>query len=66
LAQLTSWADLTDDVDKLAPFIIIRLLNMTAIDATVDGIEDLLTSYRSGRQLVLCDAPAHSTAHETR
>jgi SulP family sulfate permease len=55
---------LTDRIDKLPPIVIVRLRNMTAIDATgLRALEDLAERLRaSGRTLLLCGAreqPAH-------
>ena len=51
-------AEMTEDVDKLTRVIIIRLRNMTAIDATgLMAIEDLADKlHKQGLQLLLCDA----------
>src|SRR6185295_10360333 len=50
--------DATADPNKLAPIVILRLRNMTAIDATglhaLEELSDRLTA--SGRRLVLCGA----------
>ena len=50
--------DATTDLSKFAPIVILRLRNMTAIDATgvhaLEGLSDRLK--RSGRTLVLCGA----------
>ena len=50
--------DATADLDAFAPIVILRLRNMTAIDATglhaLERLSDRLT--RSGRTLVLCGA----------
>ncbi len=50
--------DLTSDVERLAPIVILRLRNMTAIDATgLHALESLSDRLRaSGRALVLCGA----------
>ncbi len=50
--------EMTDEVDKLTRVIIIRLRNMTAIDATgLMAIEDLADKLaKQGLQLLLCDA----------
>jgi SulP family sulfate permease len=47
------------DLDDLRPIVILRLRNMTAIDATgLKGIEDFADAIRqSGRTLLLCGAP---------
>jgi SulP family sulfate permease len=51
-------AEATVDLNKFAPILILRLRNMTAIDATglhaLEGLSDRLT--QSGRHLVLCGA----------
>jgi SulP family sulfate permease len=50
--------DATADLSTLAPIVILRLRNMTAIDATglhaLEALSDRLT--QSGRSLVLCGA----------
>ena len=48
-----------DHADALAPIVIMRLRNMTAIDATgLRALEDLADElHRSGRTLILCGAP---------
>ena len=50
-------------LDALKPVVILRLRNMTAIDATgLKAIEDFADAVnRSGRQLLLCGAPAQPT-----
>src|SRR5688572_4801702 len=50
-------------LDELKPVVILRLRNMTAIDATgLKAIEDFADSvHRSGRALVLCGAPSQPT-----
>jgi len=47
-----------DEIDELEPIVIIRLRNMTAIDATgLRALEDLADRlHRSGRELILCGA----------
>ncbi len=55
---------ITNQMDELTPIIIIRLRNMTAIDATgMRALEDLAEQlHASGRTLILCGArqqPAH-------
>jgi sulfate permease, SulP family len=47
-----------DDIDELPPIVIVRLRNMTAIDATgMRALEDLADRLRrSGRTLLLCGA----------
>ena len=51
-------ADATADLSRLAPIVILRLRNMTAIDATgLHALETLADRLeRSGRHLVLCGA----------
>jgi SulP family sulfate permease len=48
-----------DNADALAPIVIMRLRNMTAIDATgLRALEDLADGlHRTGRTLILCGAP---------
>src|SRR5580765_1487070 len=52
-------ARITDHVDSIAPIVIVRLRNMTAIDATgLRALEDLADRlHGSGRELILCGAP---------
>ncbi len=52
-------ARITDHVDSLAPIVIVRLRNMTAIDATgLRALEDLADRLHGvGRELILCGAP---------
>jgi SulP family sulfate permease len=52
-------AEETADVSKLAPIVVLRLRNMTAIDATgLHALEQLADRLkRSGRTLLLCGAP---------
>jgi sulfate permease, SulP family len=52
------FADIFDQLDRLPPIIILRLRNMTAIDATgLGAIEDLADQlHESGRSLLLCGA----------
>jgi SulP family sulfate permease len=52
-------ARITDQVDDLAPIVIVRLRNMTAIDATgLRALEDLADHlHAAGRELILCGAP---------
>jgi SulP family sulfate permease len=47
-----------DDIDDLEPIVIVRLRNMTAIDATgLRALEDLADRvHKSGRELILCGA----------
>ena len=51
-------------VDELKPVVIVRLRNMTAIDATgLKAIEDFADAvHGSGRALLLCGAPAQPSA----
>jgi SulP family sulfate permease len=51
-------ADATADLSSLAPIVILRLRNMTAIDATGLHALEMLSDQlkKSGRQLVLCGA----------
>ena len=57
-------AHITDYIDQLPPIVIVRLRNMTAIDATgLRTLEDLADRLRaSGRTLVLCGAREQPTA----
>src|SRR5690242_4128980 len=52
------FADIFNQLEKLPPIVILRLRNMTAIDATgLGAIEDLADQLReSGRSLLLCGA----------
>ncbi len=52
------FADILDELDSLPPIVILRLRNMTAIDATgLGAIRDLAdTLHSSGRSLLLCGA----------
>jgi sulfate permease, SulP family len=52
------FADIFDTLDTLPPIVILRLRNMTAIDATgLGAIEDLADQiHASGRSLLLCGA----------
>jgi SulP family sulfate permease len=52
-------ARIGDHVDELAPIVIVRLRNMTAIDATgLRALEDLADRLHAcGRELILCGAP---------
>jgi SulP family sulfate permease len=52
-------ARIVDHVNELAPIVIVRLRNMTAIDATgLCALEDLADRlHSSGRELILCGAP---------
>jgi sulfate permease, SulP family len=51
-------AQIVDDIDDLEPIVIVRLRNMSAIDATgLRALEDLADRlHRSGRELILCGA----------
>jgi SulP family sulfate permease len=51
-------SEIINDLDALAPIVILRLRNMTAIDATgLQALEDLADRlHRSGRELILCGA----------
>ena len=51
-------ARILDHVDQLPPIVIVRLRNMTAIDATgLRAFEDLADGlHKSGRALILCGA----------
>jgi SulP family sulfate permease len=53
-----------DNVDDLAPIVIMRLRNMTAIDATgLRALEDLADGlHQAGRTLILCGAPKQPAA----
>jgi SulP family sulfate permease len=57
-------ARITDDVDNLAPIVIVRLRNMTAMDATgLRALEDLADHlHAAGRELILCGAPKQPAA----
>ena len=52
------FADILEELDTLPPIVILRLRNMTAIDATgLGAIRELADRvHRSGRQLLLCGA----------
>ena len=52
--------DISAQADSLPPIVILRLRNMTAIDATgLSAIEELADDLREkGRTLVICGAPA--------
>jgi SulP family sulfate permease len=56
-------AEETADVSRLAPIVVLRLRNMTAIDATgLHALEQLADRLkRSGRTLLLCGAPPQPT-----
>ena len=51
-------SQIVDEIDNIEPIVIVRLRNMTAIDATgVRALEDLADQiHRSGRELILCGA----------
>ena len=53
-----------DRADTLAPIVIVRLRNMTAIDATgLRALEDLADElHRTARTLILCGAPVQPAA----
>ena len=53
-----------DRADELAPIVIVRLRNMTAIDATgLRALEDLADElHRTDRTLILCGAPTQPAA----
>ncbi|MEZ5285405.1 MAG: SulP family inorganic anion transporter [Vicinamibacterales bacterium] len=55
---------ISDDLDALPPIVILRLRNMTAVDATgLDAIADLAEELRaSGRTLVVCGAQPQPAA----
>ncbi|HTQ60720.1 MAG TPA: SulP family inorganic anion transporter [Candidatus Solibacter sp.] len=57
------FTDILDNLDSLPPVIILRLRNMTAIDATgLGAIRDLAdTVHASGRSLLLCGAREQPT-----
>jgi len=57
-------ARIVDHVNELAPIVIIRLRNMTAIDATgLRALEDLADRlHQSGREIILCGAPKQPAA----
>jgi SulP family sulfate permease len=57
-----------DHIDAQPPIVILRLRNMTALDATgLLALEDLATRlHASGRTLILCGAPSQPTALLTR
>ena len=52
--------EISDQVDDLPPVVVLRLRNMTAVDATgLSAIEELAGDLRKkGRTLILCGAPA--------
>jgi SulP family sulfate permease len=51
-------AEITDALDSLPPIVVIRLRNMTAIDATgIQALEELADRlHASGREMILCGA----------
>jgi SulP family sulfate permease len=51
-------SEITDEIEDLPPIVVIRLRNMTAIDATgIAALEDLATRlHDSGRTMLLCGA----------
>ena len=55
---------ITDHVNDLGPIVIVRLRNMTAIDATgLRALEDLADRlHAAGRALILCGAPKQPAA----
>jgi sulfate permease, SulP family len=55
---------IVDHIDELAPIVIVRLRNMTAMDATgLRALEDLADRlHKSGRELILCGAPKQPAA----
>lgn len=55
---------IVDHIDELAPIVVVRLRNMTAIDATgLHALEDLADGlHRSNRELILCGAPKQPAA----
>ena len=57
-------ARIVDHIAELAPIVIVRLRNMTAIDATgLRALEDLADRlHQSGRELILCGAPRQPAA----
>ena len=57
-------ARIVDHIHELAPIVIVRLRNMTAIDATgLRALEDLADRlHKSGRELILCGAPKQPAA----
>ena len=56
--------EISDHADELPPVVILRLRNMTAVDATgLSAIEELAEELRAkGRTLVLCGAPRQPMA----
>jgi SulP family sulfate permease len=59
---------LLDSVDQLTPIVILRLRNMTAVDATgLKAIEEFADGLiASGRTLLLCGAPSQPAAQMAR
>jgi len=57
-------ARITDHIEALGPIVIVRLRNMTAIDATgLRALEDLADRlHAAGRNLILCGAPKQPAA----
>jgi len=57
-------AEATEDLSQLAPIVVLRLRNMTAIDATgLHALEQLADRLeREGRTLLLCGAPEQPSA----
>ena len=57
-------ARITERVEQLGPIVIVRLRNMTAIDATgLRALEDLADHlHAAGRELILCGAPKQPAA----
>ena len=57
-APLRKYLQVADELDELPPIVILRLRNMTAIDATgLQALEDLAERLRLGnRTLILCGA----------
>src|SRR5262249_55211811 len=55
---------ISDHLDDLAPIVIVRLRNMTAIDATgLRALEDLADRlHAGGRELIMCGAPKQPAA----
>ncbi len=55
---------IVDHQQALAPIVIVRLRNMTAIDSTgLRALEDLADQlHRTGRALILCGAPRQPAA----
>jgi SulP family sulfate permease len=55
---------IVDHLDALAPIVIVRLRNMTAVDSTgLRALEDLADRvHKSGRELIFCGAPKQPAA----